>query len=58
MIELCCEYLSVRFIWLYVINMSRTRFSVNLHSIVAWLLRNSSLETGAISEVSNPATVT
>ena len=34
MIELCCEYLSVRWIWLYVIIMSRTSFRVNLHSIV------------------------
>ena len=36
---------------LYVIIMSRTRFRVNLHSIVAWMSRNSSLETSAISEV-------
>ena len=34
MIELCCEYLSVRCIWLYVIIMSRTSFRVNPHSIV------------------------
>ena len=34
MIELCCEYLSVRCIGLYVIIMSRTSFRVNLHSIV------------------------
>ena len=34
MIELCCEYLPVRCMWLYVIIMSRTRFRVNLHSIV------------------------
>ena len=33
MIELCCEYLSVRCIWLYVFIMSRTRFRVNPHSI-------------------------
>ena len=33
MIELCCEYLSVRCIWLYVLIMSRTRFRVNPHSI-------------------------
>ena len=51
MIKLCCEYLSVRCIWLFVIIMSRTRFRVNLHSIVAWMSRNSFLETGAISEV-------
>ena len=34
MIELCCEYLSARCIWLYVIIMSRTSFRVNPHSIV------------------------
>ena len=34
MTELCCEYLSVRCIWLYVIIMSRTSFGVNPHSIV------------------------
>ena len=34
MIELCCEYLSVRCIWLYVIIMSRTSFRVNLKSTV------------------------
>ena len=36
---------------LYVIIMSRKGFRVNLHSIVAWISRNSLLETGAISEV-------
>ena len=36
---------------LYVLIMSRTHFRVNPHSIVAWLSRNSLLETGAISEV-------
>ena len=34
MIELCCEYLSARCIWLYVIIMSRRSFRVNLHSVV------------------------
>ena len=34
MIELWCEYLHVRFIWLYVINMSRTSFRVDPHIIV------------------------
>ena len=34
MIELCCEYLSVRCIWLYVIIMSRTSFKVNPHTII------------------------
>ena len=33
MIELCCEYLSVWCIWLYVINKPCTSFRVNLHSI-------------------------
>ena len=33
-IELYCEYLSVWCIWLYVIIMSRTSFSVNQNSIV------------------------
>ena len=36
---------------LYVLIMSRTRFRVNLYSIVAWMLRSSLLKTGAISEV-------
>ena len=36
--------------YLYVINMSRTCFTVNLHSIVAWISRNSLLENGAVSE--------
>ena len=44
MIELCCKYLSVRYIWLYVIVMSRTCFRVNPHSIVAWMSRNSLLK--------------
>ena len=34
MTELRCEYLSLRFIWLYVIFMSRASFSVNPHFIV------------------------
>ena len=34
MIELCCEYLSVRCIWLYVIIMTRTSFRVNPHAKV------------------------
>ena len=37
--------------WLYVLVISRTRFRVNLHSTVAWMSRNSLLETLAISEV-------
>ena len=50
MIELCCEYLSVRCISLYVFIMSRTSLRVNPHSAVAWMSRNSLLEAGAISE--------
>ena len=34
MIELCCDYLSVRCIWLYVFIMSRTSSRVNPHPIV------------------------
>ena len=34
MIELCCKYLSIWCIWLYVIFASHTGFRVNLHSIV------------------------
>ena len=42
-------FLLLGFISLYVLIMSRTRFRVNLHSIVAWMLRNSWLKTGAVS---------
>ena len=34
------KYLSVGYIWLYVLVMARTRFRVNPHSIVAWMSRN------------------
>ena len=34
MIEVCCEYLSVRLTWLYLIIMSTKSFRVNPHSIV------------------------
>ena len=51
MIELCCEYLPVWCIWLYVLIISRPCFRVNPHSIFAWMSRNSLLETGVISEV-------
>ena len=50
MIELFCEYLSVRCIWLYVFIMSRTSLRVNPHSTVPWMSRNSLLEAGATSE--------
>ena len=36
---------------LYVLTMSCTHFRANPHSIVAWMSRNSLLETGAKSEV-------
>ena len=48
-LELSCEYLSERCIWLYVIIISRTCFRVNLRSIVAWVWRNSLLKIGAIN---------
>ena len=51
MIELCCEYLYVQYIWLYVLIMSGTRFRVNPHLIIALLSRNSLLKADAISEV-------
>ena len=51
MIELCYEYFSVWCIWLYVLVMSRMHFRVNPHSIVAWMSKNSLLETGMKSEV-------
>ena len=41
---------------LYVVIMSRTRVRVNIHSIVAWMSRNSLLETGVISEIKVTAT--
>ena len=44
MIELCCEYLSIWYIWQYVIIMSRTCFRVNLHNIVAWMSRSPCLK--------------
>ena len=37
--------------WLHVLVMSRTHFRVNLHSIFAWMSRNSLRETSAISGV-------
>ena len=50
MIELCCEYLSVRWICLYVFIMSGTSLRVNPHSTVAWMSRNSLIESDAICE--------
>ena len=39
MIELCCVYLSVLYIWLYFLFMSSARFRVNAHSISALISR-------------------
>ena len=43
--EMCCEFLSVRCIWLYVLIMSFRRFRVNAPSIVTRISRNSLLKT-------------
>ena len=56
MVELCRENLSVRWIWLYVIIMSRTNSRLSPHTIVCWMSRNYLLEAGAISEVLVTAT--
>ena len=56
MIELRSEYLYVWGIWLYVLNMSRTRFRVNPDSIVARMARNSLLESVAKFEIPLTAT--
>ena len=45
-IELSCEHLSARCIWLCILVMLCTRFIVNPHSIVGWMARNFFLETG------------
>ena len=50
-IELCSEYLSVWCIWQYVLAISRTRITVNPHSLITWKSRNSLLKTGAKPEV-------
>ena len=50
MIKPCCEYLSVRCIWLNVFIKSRTSLRVNPQSAVAWMSRNSLHEARAISE--------
>ena len=49
-IELNGGYLSLRWIWLYVIVMSRIRFTLNPHSIFAWVSKNYLLETVTTSE--------
>ena len=50
-ILLCFECLSVRWILMYILGMSRTHFRVDPHSIFAWISRNSLLQTGTISKV-------
>ena len=49
MIELCCEYLPIRCIWLYDLAMSRTHFRVNLQSKFAWTSKQNSFEQGVPS---------
>ena len=49
-LELNSGYLSLRWIWLYVIGMPHTRFRVNPNFIFAWMSRKSLLEIDAISE--------
>ena len=49
-------FISVRCIWLYVLVMSRTRFRVNPHSIVAWMSRNTLLKAREKSEGEGTAT--
>ena len=51
MTELCCEYLSVRCIWLHVLVMSRTRYRVNSHCLnVKELLARSRCEAWSLSD--------
>ena len=45
MIKLSCEYLSVRCIWLCVLFLSRTRFRLSPHFIVASMSNNSLIKT-------------
>ena len=50
MIELCCEYLSVRCVWLYAFPISRTHDNMNPHSLVNWMSRNSLPKAGTKAE--------
>ena len=50
-IEPCCEYLPARCIWQYAAIMSLTTFKSESTLLNAWLLRNSLLKTGVISDV-------
>ena len=56
MIELYCEYFSVQWIWLYVLFISITRFSVNAHPIVAWISSNSLLDIQSLSDCNRTQT--
>ena len=51
MVGLSCDHLSVWCIWLYVLVMPGTHFSVNPHSRFAWMSKRSLLGKGEISEV-------
>ena len=51
MIELCCECLSKRVIWLYVLVMPLTRCRGSPLSTVAWMSRNSLVEADAKSQM-------
>ena len=53
LIELRSEHLPVQCICWYVLIMSRTRFSVNPHSIIAWMSRNSCSKQAKIWSLSN-----
>ena len=48
---MCCKFLSVWCIRLWVLIMSHARFKVNLHSAVVWMSRKPLLLTGVISQV-------
>ena len=51
-VDVFASYICLHFNYcLYVLIMPRSCFRINPHSLVAWMSRTSSLETGAISEV-------
>ena len=51
MIELKCEYVSLRSIWLCVIIKSRTHFRVTPHSVFAWMSGNFLVQTARIYKI-------
>ena len=59
MIDLHCEYSTLRFISLYVIILSRMHFRVNSHSIATSMSKNKLVEGGAKFEIelTNPQTL-